>query len=84
MVTIQTADLARKFREVVKGNNFVTPNLDSFHKIKNGVAELSTGRGIDNNLLFGVTVVTDNDLKIGLSKMCETRKEANIYIDSLK
>ncbi len=63
-----------------KGNNFMTPNISGYYKIDEGVyAELSTGRGIYNEPIWGVTVRPTD----ALSKLCYSEKEAIDYITSL-
>ena len=56
------------FRSVVKGTNFMTPNIISHHKIKGGAVELSSGKGFSGSTMYGVTVVKDNKHNTDLSK----------------
>ncbi len=57
------------FKSVVKGRNFMTPNVLGYYKIKNGAVELSTGKGFTDNMLYGVTVVKDNEHNHELSQV---------------
>ena len=52
-----------KLKHPFKGSNFVTSNIVTRFKMKNGVwVELSWGYGIDNDVLYGVTVAPVTDL----------------------
>lgn len=81
------------FRKVYPngGKNFMTPNILSVGKINKMVAyELSSGRGIFTDTIYGVTVVGVNPknnkpMKFhNLSKAFDTRKKAELYINRLK
>lgn len=45
------------FRSVVKGSNFMTPDVLRYGFTGKYVYELSEGRGMDNQPIFGLTVV---------------------------
>lgn len=66
-----------------RGRNFMTPDVLGFYKLRRelGYAELSEGRGIDHQPIFGVTVKPDTEHK--LSKLCHSRAEALAYIEEL-
>jgi hypothetical protein len=75
-----------------KGNkNIMTPNVISIGKLDYHTAyELSTGRGMDNQEIFGVTIVK-YDSKTGeykpqyeQSRLFQNRKEAEEYISKMK
>lgn len=72
------------FTSVVKGNNFMTPNKISYHKIKNGAVELSSGTGFSGNTMYGVTVVQNGKHDANLSKCFYSKVKAMEYIESLK
>lgn len=72
------------FKSVVKGKNFMTPNVLGYYKVKNGAAELSIGKGFTNNMMYGVTVVKDNEHNHELSQVFYSELKAREYIKSLK
>jgi len=43
-------------RGVFRGSNFMTPTILGHYKLREGYAELSTGRGILGGPIWGVTV----------------------------
>ena len=52
-----------KLKHPFKGSNFITSNIVSRFKMKNGLwVELSWGYGIDKDVLYGVTVIGVADL----------------------
>ena len=63
-----------------KGKNFMTPNVIEFFKLRHGYAELSEGRGIEHEPIFGVTVKPDNEKR---SKLFHSRAAALYYIEEL-
>jgi len=67
-------------RGLFQGRNFMTPAIESYHPLRDGQswAELSGGRGINNDPIFGVTIRPDPEYK--LSAMFYSRDEAIEYI----
>lgn len=66
-------DIADIFKSVVKGTNFFTPIVDSYHQIGNHIIELSCSKkgnreglynreinGITFKNKYGVTIITNN------------------------
>lgn len=72
-----------QFREVVKGNNFMTPRLLGYINTKKGICEITTGNKFLDVEMFGVTVVTNNVKNNDLSKNLNSLKEVEEYIDEL-
>lgn len=71
---------------VFRGQNFMTPNVRGFYKLRTafGWAELSEGRGMRDQPIFGVTVRDSRgEDKEHKSQMFEVLKEALDYIESL-
>lgn len=68
-------------RGLFEGKNFMTPNIRCYFKLWQhlGYAELSSGTGMNNQPIFGVTVRPAKDL----SKLFQSRLEAERYIESL-
>jgi hypothetical protein len=82
-------------KDIIKGaygssKNFMTPNLISYGKISSDVAyELSSGRGLFNSMLYGVSFAKINidgtyEKVYDLSKSFESLDEAKRYIEKLK
>jgi hypothetical protein len=64
------------------GKNFMTPNILSYEIVENRLVELSSGFGIDNSPIWGVTEMLYENSKWGTtknSKMFRTPKEARKY-----
>jgi len=72
------------FRTIVKGFNFMTPDLIGYCEIKNGAVEVSKGQGFTGKTIYGVTVVKDRKLDYDLSRCFHSLKEAENYIKGLK
>lgn len=72
-----------QFREVVKGNNFMTPRLLGYINTKKGICEISTGNKFLDIEMFGVTVITNNVNNHELSKNLNSFKDVEEYIDEL-
>jgi len=70
---------------VFKGDNFMTPNALGYFKLRVGHAELSEGRGMSQQAIFGVTVRPDKweDGKQARSQMFQSKAAAMEYIESL-
>ena len=45
------------FKQVIKGDNFITPNLVGYFNNDTYVAELSQGTDFNNKTVYGVTVI---------------------------
>ena len=73
------------FRSVYRfGPNIMTPDYRGYFSIENGEVELSSGRGMDGELIIGVTVVQNGDAAPELSKMFRNEDFARRYIVALK
>jgi hypothetical protein len=71
-------------RGVFQGSNFMTPNWLGYYKLRLGYAELSEGRGMSNQPIFGVTVRTGDGLDTERrSKLFQSRSDAEDYIEEL-
>jgi hypothetical protein len=71
-------------RGLFKGTNFMTPNVLAYYKIAGGrYAELSEGRGMLNQPIFGVTVEPDTE-KPRKSQLFQSRGAAEAYIRKLE
>ena len=74
--------------------NFITPQVIKYGKINRNLAfELSSGRGIfDDNTMYGVSIVSiiSHEYPIETKRMTElsnsfqSRRAADVYIESLK
>ena len=83
ILEIMNIKAREEFRKVLKGSNFMTPNLIDFYFINGGAVELSSGKFLDTNIV-GVTVVKDNKIDNELSKTFSSQEEAEEYIETLK
>lgn len=81
---MKNQEIGKKFRKVVKGKNFITPYVIDYYEIKNGVCELSKGRGFFSDYLYGVTVVQNGIKNDEISTCFQEEEEAKNYINSLK
>jgi hypothetical protein len=70
------------FRSIVKGKNFITPDILGYYTIVDGVAELSEGDVLDNPV-FGVTVVKNGKHDTSLSQGFSNKEKALAYIAEL-
>lgn len=70
-------------RGLFPGKNIMTPEIIGYYKLRGKAVyvELSTGRGINHQPIWGVTVRPDEEHK--LSKLCHSRREAERYIEGL-
>ncbi len=57
MKTNLTSTPREMFCSVVKGVNFITPNVEEYGQAGRYIYELSSGRALDGGLIYGVTVV---------------------------
>lgn len=49
------------FRTLHMGSNFMTPQWEAYMEGNGRYVEISSGRGIDNDPIYGVTVLVDVD-----------------------
>ena len=68
-------------RGLFEGVNFMTPHIEGYFKVSGGYAELSSGRGLSNEPIFGVTL---SDNAKGKSQLFGSRREALKYIESIQ
>ena len=61
------------------GSNFMTPNRLGYFQLRVGYAELSEGRGMSHQPIFGVTVRPDE----ARSRLFQSKAAAMEYIESL-
>lgn len=67
-------------RGLFAGTNIMTPNISAYYAIDGGYAELSYGRGIANEPIFGVTIRPES---AGKSHLFHDESKALSYIRSL-
>jgi hypothetical protein len=72
------------FTSVVKGTNFMTPQVIKYLKIKDGAVEISKGAGFSGEMMYGVTVVKKGEHRHNLNNVFYSEKEAIDYIKTLK
>ena len=77
------SEIGKQFREVVKGNNFMTPKLLGYINTKKGICEITTGNKFLDLEMFGITVITNNVKNNELSKCLNSYKDVENYIDEL-
>jgi hypothetical protein len=63
-----------------EGDNFMTPNVRGYYKLRCGYAELSEGTGMSQQPIFGVTIRPDTEKR---SKLFQSNMEALDYIEDL-
>ena len=70
----------------MKGENFMTPNVERYGQQGDFVYELSSGEGFTGGTIYGVTVVDLRTMKHrnDLSEMFHSYSEANDYINDLE
>lgn len=78
-----SCQLAEEFHKVVSGNNFITPEILGYVRIKGGVAELSTGPKFLDMGMFGVTAVINGVKSKEHGGNFNSRKEAEDHIRTL-
>lgn len=89
MKTNLTSTPREMFCSVVKGVNFITPNVEEYGQAGRYIYELSSGRALDGGLIYGVTVV---EVKEGgmlekvndLSKCFFSKDDVVQYLNYLK
>ena len=69
-----------------RGVNFMTPEVLGHYKLRKGWAELSQGRGMEGEPIYGVTVRMLGGARLtpDPSKLLYSRAEALRYIQTLK
>lgn len=74
-----------EFKQIVKGENFMTPQVKGYWQSGDYQCELSYGTGISGGKLYGVTVINTTTMQHehSLSKVFESRKNALNYIKVL-
>ena len=72
------------FTQAVRGRNFVTPTVLDYYLIPNGALELSTGKGLDQPRMWGITVVENKKKNSAKSKPFYSHSEALVYIKELQ
>lgn len=75
----------KEFRQVVKGENFMTPKLSGYWQSGDYQCEVSRGTGIDGQKIYGVTVVNTDTMEHdhSLSKCFPNRQQALAYVKVL-
>ena len=83
-------EMHKHFTQVYKGQgNFMTPNLQEYRKKDNLIIEISSGKGIWNDIIWGVTVLkvdnhNKNPEKTDLNRGGFTSmREVDAYIEGL-
>ena len=79
--TLSLSEAATMFRRAVSGRNIMTPNWLDFFPLFDGCAELSTGRGIEGEKIYGVTVVRQNKHHVDEGECFFSRREAEECIN---
>lgn len=80
------SEIGEEFRKIVKGNNFITPELYGYVKIIGGVAEISKSNVTTTSKFlptYGVTIIKNNKKDNDLSKSFLTIEEVEDYINEL-
>jgi hypothetical protein len=81
------SELIEKFKTKM-GKNIMTPHVLGYKVKDDTVIELSSGRGMNNEPIYGVTVRTLSSLgkwtETGLSKMLYSLAEAKAYAKKVK
>lgn len=77
------SEIGKQFREVVKGNNFMTPIIVGYVNTKKGICEITRGNKFLDLEMFGITVITNNVKNNELSKCLNSYKDVENYIDEL-
>ena len=77
------SEIGKQFREVVKGNNFITPIIVGYVNTIKGLCEITRGHTLLDLEIFGVTVVSNGVKNNELSKCLNSYKDVENYIDEL-
>lgn len=75
--------IGKQFREVIKGNNFMTPIIVGYVNTKKGICEITKGNKFLDLEMFGVTVMSNGINNHELSKNLNSFKDVEEYIDEL-
>jgi hypothetical protein len=77
--------VGKKIKDFFRGSNFMTPSVLEYGESadKKYIYELSFGKGMSNNTLYGVTVLTSKGEATDRSELLDTLSEAREYISSL-
>lgn len=81
------AEAVETFRRVYNGsNNFMTPDLVDCFMVGRYAVEISSGYGMNNDTVYGVTVIQlPGDIRRNdLSQLCQTKEEVLKYIITLE
>lgn len=78
-------EFGQTFRSHVKGKNVMTPTVMSYGKAGEYIYELSKGRGIFSDIIYGITVVhPDKGKQDNLSTCCHTEQEIQEHLNFLR
>lgn len=79
-------ELKDNFTRVVKGENFMTPEVVRYHKAGKYIAELARGEDMDGDYIYGVTVVEydKGQCRHDLSECFDTEAQAIAHIHALR
>lgn len=77
------SELGQYFRSLVKGLNFMTPDLLGYIRYKNGVAEITTGASFLGIEMYGVTIIYNGEKSDEKSKCFNSLEECEKYINTL-
>jgi hypothetical protein len=79
---MRVSNLPAKYHGLFKGVNFMTPEVEGYYELGRGHwAELSTGRGMTGEPIYGVTVRPDFE---GGSELFFSRSDAEGHIERLE
>lgn len=87
-IGLQTGDgsfAQKRFREVYKRQNFLTPNVLGYVSKGNLIIEVSTGTGMSGKIMYGITVIDYRGRESieRLNRLCSTWVEVDKYIKEL-
>jgi len=77
-------EIGIKFREIIRGKNFMTPQIIEYKKINDFIIEISTGSKFLDTEMYGVTVIKGTTIRNDLSKCVHSLKEVEEYLEELK
>lgn len=72
------------FTTIIKYKNLMTPDVIGYYETDNMVIELSSGRGITGETMYGVTVIKDGKHSKDLCCAFYSKEKAIDYIEKLK
>ena len=73
--------IVETFNRTFRGQkNFLTPNVIRYGQRDDYYYELSSGKGMGDSDMFGVTVILSNGKKTGLSTCFDTQDHAEQFI----